>query len=55
MVFRFMIHLREPFRIDEQKLMFPRNTTGLAHLVWNCRCTIRMAKNGEKGIIFRVV
>jgi len=35
------VALDAPFRIDGHKLMFPGDPTGLARLVWNCRCTMR--------------
>lgn len=35
------VPLDKPFQIDGHKLMFPGDPTGLARLVWNCRCTMR--------------
>lgn len=42
------VELDKPFQIDGQKLMFPGDPTGLARLVWNCRCTMRTVE--KEGI-----
>lgn len=42
------VPLDKPFQIDGHKLMFPGDPTGLARLVWNCRCTMRTAE--KEGI-----
>lgn len=42
------VELDKPFEIEGQKLMFPGDPTGLARLVWNCRCTMRTVE--KEGI-----
>ena len=42
------VELDKPFQIDGHKLMFPGDPTGLARLVWNCRCTMRTVE--KEGI-----
>ena len=42
------VPLDKPFDIDGHKLMFPGDPTGLARLVWNCRCTMRTVE--KEGI-----
>lgn len=42
------VDLDKPFSIDGHKLMFPGDPTGIAHLVWNCRCTVRTVE--KEGI-----
>ena len=42
------VALDEPFRIDGHKLMFPGDPSGVARLVWNCRCTMRTVE--KEGI-----
>lgn len=42
------VPLDNPFQIDGHKLMFPGDPTGLARLVWNCRCTMRTVE--KEGI-----
>lgn len=42
------VPLDKPFQIDGHKLMFPGDPTGLARLVWNCRCTMRTVE--KEGI-----
>ena len=42
------VALDEPFKVDGHKLMFPGDPTGLARLVWNCRCTMRTVE--KEGI-----
>lgn len=42
------VPLDEPFEIEGHKLMFPGDPTGLARLVWNCRCTMRTVE--KEGI-----
>ncbi len=42
------VELDKPFEIDGHKLMFPGDPTGLARLVWNCRCTMRTVE--KEGI-----
>lgn len=42
------VPLDKPFEIDGHKLMFPGDPTGLARLVWNCRCTMRTVE--KEGI-----
>lgn len=42
------VALDMPFKIDGHKLMFPGDPTGLARLVWNCRCTMRTVE--KEGI-----
>lgn len=43
-----MVELDKPFEIEGHKLMFPGDPTGLARLVWNCRCTMRTVE--KEGI-----
>lgn len=42
------VDMDKPFEIEGQKLMFPGDPTGLARLVWNCRCTMRTVE--KEGI-----
>ena len=42
------VPLNKPFEIDGHKLMFPGDPTGLARLVWNCRCTMQTVE--KEGI-----
>lgn len=42
------VPLDKPFQIDGHNLMFPGDPTGLARLVWNCRCTMRTVE--KEGI-----
>lgn len=42
------VELDKPFEIEGHKLMFPGDPTGLARLVWNCRCTMRTVE--KEGI-----
>ena len=42
------VALDKPFVIDGHKLMFPGDPSGIAHLVWNCRCTMRTVE--KEGI-----
>lgn len=42
------VALDKPFEIEGHKLMFPGDPTGLARLVWNCRCTMRTVE--KEGI-----
>lgn len=42
------VPLDKPFNVDGHKLMFPGDPSGIAHLVWNCRCTMRTVE--KEGI-----
>lgn len=42
------VELDKPFEIEGHKLMFPGDPSGLARLVWNCRCTVRTVE--KEGI-----
>jgi SPP1 gp7 family putative phage head morphogenesis protein len=35
------VPVNKPFSVDGYELMYPGDPTGKAHLIWNCRCTMR--------------